>query len=66
MLAYFIVIGILMCLVAPPAIVNEHRICLYSLYIAIMYIMIQIYIYAEYDNKDAVCYETRSMRGGEL
>jgi hypothetical protein len=63
MLTYFIVFSLLACVIVPPAIVHEHRICLYALYIAIMYLMIQIYIYSDHDE---VCSTTRSMRGGEL
>jgi hypothetical protein len=63
MLTYLLVFSLLMCVIVPPAVVHEHRICLYSLYIAIMYIMIQIYIHSEHNE---ICYETRSMRGGEL
>ena len=66
MLTYLIVFSLLMCVMLPPAMVHEHRVCLYALYIAIMYIMIQIYIHAEHDDYDAVSYESRSMRGGEL
>lgn len=65
MLTYIIMFSLLMCVMVPPAMVHEHRICLYSLYIAIMYIMIQIYIHAEHDDNEIV-YESRSMRGGEL
>jgi hypothetical protein len=64
MLTYLIVFSLVLCAMVPPAAVHEHRICLYALYIAIMYIMIQIYIHA--DKNDKIGYETRLMRGGEL
>ena len=63
MLIYIIVLFLLLCVIMPPAIVHEHRICLYLLYIAIMYIMIQIYIYSEHEMANSV---TRGVRGGEL
>lgn len=63
MLIYIIVLSLLLCVIIPPAIVHEHRICLYLLYIAIMYLMIQIYMYSEHEMANSV---TRGVRGSEL
>lgn len=46
MMIHLLVIALILCAIAPPVFVQNNRICLYSLYIAMMYIIIRVYINA--------------------